>query len=282
MSHRVAAAVAACAAVVLFAAPARAQDLELPRPSPGARVDQRVGLTDFQIEYSSPGVKNRPIWGELVPYGKLWRTGANAATRLTASRDFQIGNKKVKAGTYSVFTIPGKTSWTVVLNSDKGANTDQYKQAKDVARIVVNPATMAEPRERMTFLFSSTTDDATSLDLEWERMRVRIPLKVDTKTQVMAGIDRAVDNAWGTHADAAEYIFETNGNLDRALSLVDQSIAIERTWGNHWLKAQILGKKGKKAEAIAAAQQAQTLGKSDKFYQTTYKTRVDQAIASWR
>ncbi len=209
MSHRVAAAVAACAAVVLFAHPARAQELELPRPSPAARVDQRVGLTDFQLEYSSPGVKSRPIWGALVPYGKMWRTGANAATRLTVSRDFQLGNKKVKAGTYSLFTIPGKTSWTVVLNSDKGASTDEYKQAKDVARIVVKPATMAEPRERLTFLFSGTTDDAASLDLEWERMRVRIPIKVDTKTQVMAGIDRAVDNAWATHADAAEYLLET-------------------------------------------------------------------------
>jgi hypothetical protein len=282
MSHRVAVAVAACAALVLLAVPAHAQQLEMPRPSPAARVDQRVGLTDFQLEYSSPGVKNRPIWGSLVPYGKVWRTGANAATRLTVSRDFQIGNKKVKAGTYSLFTIPGKTSWTIVLNSDKAASTDQYKQAKDVARITVTPATMAEPRERLTFLFSGTTDDATSLDLEWERLRVRIPIKVDTKTQVMASIDRAVDNAWATHADAAEYLFENEGNLDRALSLVDQSIAIERTWFNHWLKAQILGKKGKRAEAIAAAQQAQTLGKSDKFYQAQFKARVDQAIASWR
>lgn len=282
MSHRVAAALAACAAVVLVAGPASAQELETPRPSPAARVDQRVGLTDFQLEYSSPGVKNRPIWGTLVPYGKLWRTGANASTKLTASRDFQLGTKKVKAGTYSLFTIPGKTSWTVVLNSDKAATAAEYKQAKDVARITVKPAALAEPRERLTFLFSGTTDDDTSLDLEWERLRVRIPLKVDTRTQVMASIDRAVDNAWATHADAAEYIFETNGNLDRALTLVDQSIAIERTWFNHWLKAQILGKKGKKAEAIAAAQQAHTLGKSDKFYQDTYKTRVDQAIASWR
>jgi hypothetical protein len=281
MSHRVAAAAAACAAA-LFAQPARAQQLETPRPSPAARVDQRVGLTDFQLEYSSPAVKNRPIWGALVPYGKLWRTGANAATRLTVSRDFQLGNKKVKAGTYSLFTIPGKTSWTVVLNSDKDASTDQYKQARDVARITVKPAALSEPRERLTFLFSGTTDDATSLDMEWERMRVRIPIKVDTRTQVMASIDRAIDNAWGTHADAAEYIFETNGNLDRALTLVDQSIAIERTWFNHWLKAQILAKKGKKPEAIAAAQQAHTLGKSDKFYQSQFKSRVDQAIASWR
>lgn len=282
MSHRVAAALAACAAVVLVAGPVRAQELETPRPSPAARVDQRVGLTDFQLEYSSPGVKNRPIWGTLVPYGKLWRTGANASTKLTASRDFWLGTKKVKAGTYSLFTIPGKTSWTIVLNSDKAATAAAYKQAKDVARITVKPTALAEPRERLTFLFSGTTDDDTSLDLEWERLRVRIPIKVDTKTQVMASIDRAVDNAWATHADAAEYIFETNGNLDRALTLVDQSIAIERTWFNHWLKAQILGKKGKKAEAIAAAQQAHTLGKSDKFYQDTYKTRVDQAIASWR
>jgi Protein of unknown function (DUF2911) len=284
MSHRVAAAVAACAAVLVLAlaSPAGAQQLELPAPSPKARVDQRVGLTDFQLEYSSPGVKKRSIWGTLVPYGKLWRTGANRATKLTVSRDFMFGNKKVKAGSYALFTIPNKTSWTVILNKnwDTGG-TQGYSQKNDVARITVKPTTSAEPRERMLFVFSNTTDDATSLDLEWERMRVRIPIRVDTKTQVASNIEKATGAVWEPHADAADW-YLSKGDLDRALSMIDRSIAIQRHWANQWIKAQILDKKGKKAEALAAAQQAQTLGKGNEIYENFFKEDVAKAIQSWR
>jgi Protein of unknown function (DUF2911) len=284
MSHRVAAAVAACAAVLVFAfAPnAGAQQLELPAPSPRARVDQRVGLTDFQLEYSSPGVKKRSIWGTLVPYGKLWRTGANRATKLTVSRDFVFGSKKVKAGTYALYTIPNKTSWTVILNKvwDTGG-TQGYAQKNDVARIAVKPITAAESRERLIFVFSNTTEDATSLDLEWERMRVRIPIRVDTKAQVASNIEKATGAVWEPHADAADWYLQ-KGDLDRALSMIDRSIAIQRHWANQWIKAQIMDKKGKKAEALAAAQQAQTLGKGNEVYENFFKEDVAKAIKSWR
>ena len=282
MSHRVAAA-AACLAGLFVAAPALAQELELPSASPRARVDQRVGLTDFQLEYSSPGVKKRAIWGALVPYGKLWRAGANRATKLTASRDFEFGGKKVKAGSYALYAIPGAASWTVLLNTnwDTGG-TGGYQEKNDVARITVKPARLGERRERLTYLFSSTTDYGTSLDLEWERLRVRIPIKVDTRTQVMANIERATGQVWATHSDAAEWLLESGGDLDRALSLVDRSITIQRTWSNHWVRAQVLGKKGKKAEAVAAAQQAHTLGKGDEFYENVVKAQVDKAIKGWK
>jgi hypothetical protein len=282
MSHRVAAAVAACAAVLVFASTARAQQLELPAPSPAARVDQRVGLTDFQLEYSSPGVKKRPIWGTLVPYGKLWRTGANRATKLTVSRDFMFGNKKVKAGTYALYTIPNKSSWTVLLNKNwETGGTQGYSPKNDVARISVKPTAMVEPRERLLFVFSGTTEDATSLDLEWERLRVRIPIRVDTRAQVAANIEKATGSVWEPHADAADWYFQ-KGDLDRALSNVDRSIAIQRHWANQWLRAQILGKKGKKSEALAAAQQAQTLGKGNETYESFFKEDVAKAIQSWR
>ncbi len=283
MPCRLAAAAAACAAVVFIALPASAQELELPPPSPGARVDQRVGLTDFQLEYSSPGVKKRAIWGALVPYDKLWRTGANRATKLTASRDFEFGDKKVKAGSYALFTIPGKSSWTVLLNTNwNTGGTGGYEEKNDVARITVKPTRLAERRERLTFLFSGTANDGTSLDLEWERLRVRIPIKVDTRAQVLASIERATGDAWVPHADAAEWLLENGGDLDRALALVEKSISIQRTWGNQWVKAQVLGKKGKKAEAIAAAQQAHQLGKGNQVYENNLKAQVDKAIQGWR
>ena len=282
MPHRLAATTLACC-LVAFAGSAQAQELELPDASPKARVDQRVGLTDFQLDYSSPGVKKRVIWGGLVPYGQLWRTGANAATKLTASRDFQFGGTKVKAGSYAIYTIPGKTSWTILLNTkwDTGGTGD-YDKKNDVARITVKPVRLASPRERLTFLFTDTVEGSVSLDLEWERLRVRIPIKVDTKTQVLASIEQATDDAWVPHFASARYLLDSGGNLDRALGLVEKSIAIKRTWWNHWVKAQILGKKGRKAEAVAAAQQAQALGKGNQTYEQNFKGQVDKAIQGWR
>jgi hypothetical protein len=176
---------------------------ELPQPSPKARVEQRVGLTDFAVDYSSPGVKGRKIWGGLVPFDELWRTGANAATTLKASRDFTFGGTAVPAGTYSVFTIPGKKTWTVILNTNtKVAATRGYEEKDDVARVSVTP-TSAPLRERLAFLFANTTDDATRLDLEWEKLRVSVPITVDTTAQARANIDKALEDAWRPHFASA-------------------------------------------------------------------------------
>src|SRR5687768_3462076 len=188
-------AIAVVLGVVSLAAVAGAQSLEVPAPSPKARVEQRVGLTDFAVDYSSPGVKKRKIWGELVPYGTPWRTGANASTKLTASRDFTFGGQPVKAGTYAVITIPAKGAWTVILSSNLAGGAMQYDEKADVAKITVKPATIPL-RERMTFLFSDFTDDRVNLDLEWEKVRVRVPITVDTKAHVMPAIESATKEAW--------------------------------------------------------------------------------------
>jgi hypothetical protein len=163
------------------AAPA-AKAPETPRPSPSAKVSQRVGFTDISVEYSSPGVKKRKVWGDVVPLDKMWRTGANASTKVTFSKDVVIGDKPVPAGTYALLTIPGKKSWTLVLNknTDIGGNMDKYVEADDVARVTATPKSIPS-RERLTFLFSDTTDDSTSLDLEWDKVRVSLPIKAPTK-----------------------------------------------------------------------------------------------------
>ena len=138
---------------------------ELPAPSPKARVEQRVGLVDFSVDYSSPAVKGRKIWGGLVPYDRPWRTGANAATKLTASRDFVFAGKALPAGAYALYTIPGKATWTVVLSTSLDAwGNDGFDAAKDVARVTIKPQPI-RGRERMTFFFSDTTDASTRLDL---------------------------------------------------------------------------------------------------------------------
>ena len=255
---------------------------ELPQPSPKARVEQRVGLTDFAVDYSSPGVKARKIWGSLVPYDQLWRTGANAATTLKASRDFTFGGTAVPAGTYSVFTIPGKKTWTVILNTNLTvAATRGYDEKNDVARISVTPES-APFRERLAFQFSDTTDEATRLDIDWEKLRVSVPITVATTAQARANIDKALDDAWRPHFLSARWLLDSNGDLTQALGYIDTSIGIKSTWWNNWVKAQILAKQGHTAEAVAAAEQAQALGNGDPVYEGFFKDEMVKTIADWK
>ena len=268
--------------VAAAAAPAFAQGLEIPAPSSKARVEQRVGLTDFSVDYSSPAVRGRKIFGGLLPYDKLWRTGANASTKITASRDFTFGGKPVPKGTYSVFSITGASGWTVILNKNvEIAGTDGYDTKDDVARIEVKPATIPA-RERMTFLFSDSTDDATRLDLEWETTRVSIPIKVDTVAQVKASIETAVADAWRPHYQAGRYLLENNGDVDTAIKYLDTSIGIQSTWWNNWWRAQGLAKKGRTAEAIAAGERALELGKGNATFENNFKADVQKTIDGWK
>jgi hypothetical protein len=269
---------------LLTAAPAvlAQQSPEIPQPSPHARVEQRVGLTDISVDYSSPGVKGRAIWGGVVAYDKPWRTGANAATKLTASRDFTFGGKHVPAGTYALYTIPGKASWTVALNSGLDAwGNEGFETKKDVARITLKPAA-APMRERMAFVFDNTTDNGTTLDLEWEKLRVAIPIAVDTKNEVMTSIHKAIDDAWRPHFAAARYLLDNGGDLKQAMQYIDQSIAIKPTWWNNWVRAQILHKKGKNPDAIASAEKAAQLGKGDRVFEGIYKADVTKATSEWK
>ncbi len=147
--------------------------------SPNAGVRQVLGITDITIEYSSPGVKGRKVWGNLVPYDMPWRAGANAATKITFNREVTFGGKPVPAGTYSIVFFPTEKAWTVALNKDLGlwrTGAKPYDAKEDVVRVPAT-TTVNPYRERMTFIFSNTTITDTSLDLEWEQLRVSVPIK---------------------------------------------------------------------------------------------------------
>lgn len=260
----------------------RAQALEVPAPSVKSKVEQRVGITDFSVDYSSPGVKGRAIFGGLVPYNELWRTGANASTKLTASRDFTFGDKTVPAGTYALFTIPGESSWTVILNKNTTINgTTGYDTKDDVARVTAKPSAISA-RERMTFLFSDTTDDGSRLDLEWDKVRVSVPIKVDTKAQVATNMDKTLNDAWRPHYTAGRYLYDSGGDLNTALQHLDTSIGIKATWWNNWYRAQVLAKMGRTSDAVASAEKAQTLGKGDNVFENFFKEDVQKAVDGWK
>jgi hypothetical protein len=270
------------AAMTAGASTALAQTFEVPAPSAKAKVEQRVGITDFSVDYSSPAVRGRKIWDGLVPYDKVWRTGANAPTKLTASRDFTFGETAVPKGTYSVFSIPGASSFTIILNKNvEIAGTDGYEAKDDVARITVKPEPSG-PRERMTFLFSDSTDASTRLDLEWERLRVSVPISVDTHAQVLAGIDTTLADAWRPYYQAGRYLVESGGNVDTALGYLDTSIGIKSTWWNNWWRAQAFAKKGRTADAIAAGEKTLEIGKGNDTFEQFFKADVQKTVDGWK
>jgi hypothetical protein len=280
MSKILSVSLVAAAALTLASANASAQ-LDLPRPSPSAKVSQVIGLTEITVDYSSPAVKGRPIWGALVPYEQMWRTGANQATKITFSRDVTFGDKPVPAGTYALFTIPSKGAWTVILNkkADQSGTARDYKADLDLVRFQAHPKP-APHRERMTFLFSDFTDDKGTLDLEWDKLHVSIPIRVDTEEQALANITKGIDGAWRTYANAARYLGETKKDYDTGLKYIDQSIGLKTDWFNLWIKATLLAGKGKTKDAIALGEKAYELGqKADFFF---LEPEIKKTLAEWK
>lgn len=263
----------------LFAVPAFAQ-LKLPSLSPEAKVVQTVGLTTITIDYSSPAVKGRKIWGALVPLDKPWRAGANKATNITFSQPVVIGDKELAAGTYGFFAIPGAASWTLILNKEADLwGSNGYKPENDVVRVTVKPSAIPN-RERLSYQVTNFTNDTANIDLEWEKVRATLPVKLKTTEQANANIKAAMDGAWQPMTNAARYALEAK-DYANALVYVDKSIALQETWLNLWVKAQALAATGKKAEALPLAQKAQELGnqKPEGFF---YADDVKKALTEWK
>lgn len=270
--------------MLLFAVPSNAQ--ELPQPSQKAMVMQRIGLTDITMTYHRPLVNERKIWGELVPYGEMWRTGANAAPTIEFSTDVMIAGHDIAAGKYALFTIPGEDEWTVVINKhwDQGG-TSEYDQKDDVARFTVEPEKLDDSWEAMTFLFTHPKGDKVDLHLIWDKLRIAIPISVNVKDMAMANMLSAIKEQesaaknWRMYARSASYLANNGGDLNQAQIWIDQSLQMERHWYNLWIKAQILEKLGNRKEALATAKQAKALGDKDQNF--FFKGQVENAIEEW-
>ena len=237
---------------VLLALPLTAQQLRLPRPSPNSTLTQTVGLTDITIKYSRPGVKGRQIWGALVPYDTIWRTGANEATTISFSDDVNINGQKLAKGTYALFTIPHKDSWDVVFNSQAeqwGAFT--HDKAKDVLTVTARPE-KAEYREWMEFEVPEMTTDTAKIAIRWEN--IAVPFTVDTMSteHALAAAKKAIASIdatrWQLPLNAADFAFQ-NGRMAEAHAWLDQALAASQNTRTLWLKARMEAKEGKKAEA---------------------------------
>jgi hypothetical protein len=255
-------------------------NLDLPRESPVGKLSQQVGLTEIAVEYGSPAVGGRKIWGALVPYDKLWSLGAYQATKLRFSRDVTFGDKAVPAGTYALFAIPGKTAWTLVLNknADQLGSGHDYRSDLDVARVQLHPKPAAF-RERLAFAIPDFTDDGATLELAWDKLKVSIPIRVNTTEEVLTNIS-ALDDTWRAYANAARYMLETKKNYDLGLRYIDQSLALKEDWYNVWIKSLLLAAKSNYKDAGTNGGRALELGlkAGDPLFP---EPEIRKALASW-
>lgn len=239
---------------------AEGRDVTLPRVSQQASISQKIGLTDITITYSSPGVKKRVIWGELVPYGQIWRAGADENTTISFSSDVTVEGQKLAKGTYGLFTIPNKDEWTIIFSKNYTSWGHYfYKENEDALRVKVKPVE-APFREWLAYDFIDRESNWTTVALLWEKLLVPIKIEVDVPTVVLEGIHKTLRNAawwnWEGTYNAAKYCLDNNVNLEEALTWIDQSIRVFENYRNNELKSRILDKLGKKTEATQALQQA--------------------------
>ena len=269
---------------------AQAPSVRLPRPSQKASVMQTVGVTDITITYSRPAVKNRKIWGDapaettgtatlddararakdavIVPYGHVWRTGANEATTFTVTDEVMINGQKLAAGTYSLHTIPGKDEWTIIFNSDAGQwGSFAYDEKKDVLRVKAKSQMVADNQEWLNINFPMTTANSAQVLIRWEKVAVPFTVEIPNVDALMLSkVDAAVaanPTDWNIPLNVARQ-FAGDEKKDKAIAWADKSIKVKETYQNLAFKTQMLAQAGRKDEALALADKALALGKADK------------------
>lgn len=278
-------------ALFLLVPPAAAQQtVKLPDPSPAASVTQAVGLAEFTVRYHRPAVNKRKVWGELVPYGEVWRAGANENTTLTASTPFTFGGKAVPAGTYGVHVLPAAEEWTFILSAtSKAWGSYSYDAKEDVARAAVKPSA-AEFTERLAWSFDEPGSEGARLTLRWEKLAASVPLGIDAKAVTLASVKEQLRGlprfSWQGWNSAAAWCLRSKTNLDEALTWADRSISMQATYANLRTKAGLVELKGDAKAAAELRARAQTLATeadvNNQGYALLGDGKTDEAIAVFR
>ena len=235
-------------------------ELNIPRVSQRGTVSQRLGLTDITITYHRPEVGGREIWGKTVPYGKVWRAGANENTTITFSDDVSVEGKPLAAGTYGLHTFPDKDQWTIIFSKNSTSwGSFSYDEKEDALRVTVKPHP-AEAFEVLTYVFDDVKPDSTAATLRWEKLAVPFRVSVDVKAVVLKSVKNELRNVggftWGGFDEAAQWCLDNNYNLEEALKWEDTSIQNEERFENLETKSRILDALGRKEESAKAFSKA--------------------------
>ena len=272
------------------AAVAQAPPLTLPQPSQAATVSQRIGLTDITVKYHRPAVRQRTVWGDLVPYDQVWRAGANENTVLSFSTPVTVGGKVLPAGDYGLHMIPTKAEWTVILSNESTAwGSFFYDQANDAVRFTTRPQA-GDFQEHLAYSFESPGPAGVTLTLHWDKTAVPVPIVVDTPAVVSDNLQQQLRNLpgffWQSFAQAASWSARNNANLDRASTWADRAIAMNRNYQTLRAKSLVLERKGDTTAAAALREEALKVATEADInaygYELLGAGRVDDAIAAFR
>jgi hypothetical protein len=253
--------------LALFISCALSAQINTPAPSPNCTFKQKVGLTDITLEYSRPSVKNRTIYAAdgLVPYGKLWRTGANRVTKITFGDDVKVDGKELKAGTYAMLTTPGADVWDVHFYAHESNSWSSYKEKAPNVSVQTKPYVLPEGVHIETFLIdiANVTDNSADIELVWSNVVVGVPIEVEVDSRVMADIEKTMGGPGaGDHYTAASYYYKTDRDLEKALEWIQVATHVDepRFWQVR-REAEILAKLGRYKEAIEVAEKSKELAK---------------------
>ncbi len=258
--------------------------IKTPAPSPSAKIEQTVGLTDVSVTYSRPSMKGRTIMGNLVPYDKVWRTGANANTIVEFSTPVTVGGKELKAGAYALYSKPGKKSWEIYFYNDTSnwGTPREWDESKVAASITVNPIQMPINVESFTITVDDLTNDGASLGIMWEKTYVGVPFGVPANETVMASIDKVISGPdAGDYYTAATYLSSTDQSLDKAAEYMEKAMSMIENPRFWQLRQQslLLAKVGNKKGAIKAAQSS--LAKAKKAGNADYVKLNMDSLKEW-
>lgn len=248
--------------LISSSASAQSTQLQFPMPSPTSTLKQRVGLTDIEITYSRPSAKGRPVMGGLVPYGEVWRTGANGRTTISFSTPVKLNDTEIPAGKYSLFTIPHEDHWTIMLNKNTSGNALDYDASNEVARIESPAVDIGENIETFSIMINAIRDDSARIDLIWEHTAVPIRLNLDVVSMLQPKIEAALsgDNPNRQYYyPAALFYYDHDLDMHKAKTWIEAATKANETYYNVNLKARILAKLGDKEGAIAAAKRSSEL-----------------------
>ncbi len=265
------------ALIIFLGSNAIAQQLKVPAASPSQTVKQAFGISEITIEYSRPGVKGRVIFGDVVPFGKIWRTGANSTTKITFGDDVKIEGVDVKAGTYGFYTIPNADSWEIMLYKDLtlGGNVANYKTENEVIRVKVKPTVLANKVETFTIGLADVTFTSTNIELTWENTKVAVSVETEIDSKIMKSIENTIVLDTRPFYQAASYYYENNKDLKQALEWAEKAIiANPKAFWVVLLKAKIQLKLNDKKGAITTANLViymATLEKDDSFVKQAEK-----------
>lgn len=258
-------AMALFAAASIFTTNVNAQ-LKTPAPSPAQTVKQAFALSEITIDYSRPSVKGRSIFGDVVPFGKVWRTGANGSTKITFGEDVKVEGNDVKAGTYAIYSVPDKDMWEIMLYKDltMGGDVSSYKKEDEVLRFKVKSSALAANVETFTINVADVTSSKANIELQWEKTRVAFSVVADIDTKIMKNIENTVIKDTKPYFSAASYYYENDKDMKLALEWADKAVAANpKAYWVVLLKAKIQVKLKDNKGANATATQALTLAKED-------------------